>query len=644
MTSSSSVAAQHHNTAKSSPCQTPVGRPVRARVDPNLFASPGQTTVKVRAAHEASGGGQQPSSAPATPSTAHTPHMHTRPTGTPARASAMTLVKSSPATQRRAASPVAPGSPRKVLGPFAATAAIDDARTSRSPERHSARARAHVFTPIPASSPTITHLPSTVSVRTQSSPALLKRTQSTQPSRAVAHGPTIVRRATDSLSPTPPPLSSSPGSVSADSSVQSPLTSPTLYAQRPNAARPSHDAHADLEKHYSREADGDQDSVHADAIGHAANHDTPTMKRPVRRRTSAGELGNNIGGPLLPPLSLCASTATPRLVGRLSSSSMSSAAASDTNEHLSPRPRAHHTRSHSMASTTSSIFSVSDREAMLSGLGSPPASWGFGHARQTQKLQSRTTSRPSIELPGDEADVQVHAARSSHARTSDIDWQELEGDQNPVQAHNLSVASLQPDRFEAIVADTRRREDQKQRKIDDLEITNKSLLTINTSLERLKSAQNREIRDLRRRLRDMSVLGGATTDGSHMGPAAALAAFRTAEGLPVSPRLVNTSSRFHAEYPFPLCGEDMLEDDIDEDDDSDVEPSWDELLASDLQFSALATVVETLIKRAREAVEWQVDRRLVEGAGRVLSADEVEEKQRLEDQARDFGFESDASR
>ena len=36
----------------------------------------------------------------------------------------------------------------------------------------------------------------------------------------------------------------------------------------------------------------------------------------------------------------------------------------------------------------------------------------------------------------------------------------------------------------------------------DLEITNASLLSINTSLERLKSAQAKEIRELRRRLRD----------------------------------------------------------------------------------------------------------------------------------------------
>ncbi|KAM0788131.1 hypothetical protein ACM66B_001296 [Microbotryomycetes sp. NB124-2] len=639
--SSHSSFNNNNNTPKTTPQTTPLGRPVRAKVDPSLFTSPGQTTAKVRAPHDAleSAPLRQPASAPATPTIAATP-AHARAHVTPSRAFAATLA-SPVLPQPRAASPATVSSPRKVLLASTSTTATAGApspkRVNRSPERPASRTHAaRVPSPAPTAtrSPTIAHLPPTVAVRTQSSPALLKRAPATaQPAPASRAPAAVARRTTDSLSPTPPPLSSSPGSVSASSSLHSPLTSPTLYAQKGSAVLDERDADA-IESLVADADDDDDDRDSSRPSAVAVDQDTPTTRRPGRARTSSAGQTSTTGAALLPPLSLHASN-TPRLVGRLSNSSVSSAGAEDMLA-SGTRPRSHHTRSHSMASTTSSIFSVSDREAMLSGLGSPPASWSFAQARPSQHSDLRGPARVSTEST---------EKQSGRTHVSDIQWSQDDNlDQQQTFNTEAAEVTLQPNEMEAIVANTLKREDQKQRKIDDLEITNKSLLTINTSLERLKLAQTREIRDLRRRLRDMSALGGAAVDGAHMGPAAALVAFRTAEGLPVSPRLADASSRFQStEYPFPT--ENSLEDhDHDDDDDSDVEPTWDELLASDLQFSAIATVVESLVKRGREAVEWQVDRRLVEGAGRVLSAEEVEEKRRLEEMGEEDDSDGDSSR
>ena len=131
---------------------------------------------------------------------------------------------------------------------------------------------------------------------------------------------------------------------------------------------------------------------------------------------------------------------------------------------------------------------------------------------------------------------------------------------------------------------------------------------------------------------------------------AALAAFRSAEGLPLSPgsrsrRRKRGANGFSLESAddgsdFGFDVDDHLDSDDDQDaydDDNDPEPTWDEILASDLQFSAVAAVVESLVKRGNEAIAWQVDRKLIEGAGRVLTADEIEQRtiQAAQDQDED---------
>ncbi|KAK4047775.1 hypothetical protein OIO90_006074 [Microbotryomycetes sp. JL221] len=627
----------NNNLAGRSMTATPSAapRPVRAKVDPSVFA-----TAKASSTSAAS-----PSfgsmSAPSTP------------TGTVITARAPINVSTfrSPVTttSSKSATPTTSGrmSPRKVVATATPTRASP--KRHRSPER---MVTARV--PLTAAVSTIgsgRHRP--LQVGTRSSPLPPPSSSSSinmaNPSSVYDTGQPHHRRTTNSLSPTPPALSSSPGSASA-SSTRSPLTSPTLLAQRHAITyghadttivleNPGfeHDAWARRlqDNHDIAELDSGEDDMATFA------HSTPTALtmsakggRPLAQRRSlsspSAASAATVPHPasLLPPLTLPRSPLTNVNTDSRANAMDDNVANSHSSRSLtSGRPQ--HTRSHSIASTTSSIFSASDREAMLSGLASPTSSWGFTHGHNSSR-QSDSSGRPSQPRASTDSrlsDANVPSDRPAVGRRSitEVDWETTHA-----STVDAALSAERQQQMQAMVADTRKREDQKQRKIDDLEISNKSLLTINSSLERLKSNQAREIRDLRRRLRDLSTLGGAVIDGAHMGPAAALAAFRSAEGLPVSPRLLQNGLT-RDDFAFPLPGEESNGEQGDQDDDdvSDVEPTWDEILASDLQFSAIATVVESLVKRGRAAIDWQVDRRLYEGAGRVLSADEVEEMRRL---------------
>lgn len=141
--------------------------------------------------------------------------------------------------------------------------------------------------------------------------------------------------------------------------------------------------------------------------------------------------------------------------------------------------------------------------------------------------------------------------------------------------------------------------------IADLEIRNASLLSINTSLERLKVKHTNEIRELRRKLRES--IGGA-----------GLAALRVQ-----ATKLVEGDDA-GGEHP------DDSEDEVDSDGEREVEPTWQELLDGDPTFSALAGTVEALIARAKRAVEYEPAGSDVAG-GRVLSTVEMEDRLRMED-------------
>ncbi|PRQ78002.1 hypothetical protein AAT19DRAFT_9070 [Rhodotorula toruloides] len=153
--------------------------------------------------------------------------------------------------------------------------------------------------------------------------------------------------------------------------------------------------------------------------------------------------------------------------------------------------------------------------------------------------------------------------------------------------------------------DEQEKEAKVERRIADLEIRNASLLSINTSLERLKVKHTNEIRELRRKLRES--IGGA-----------GLAALRAQ-----ATKLVEADD----------AGGEHLDDSDDEADlngEHENEPTWQELLDGDPTFSALAGTVEALIARAKRAVEYEPAGADV-GGGRVLSTVEMEDRLRMED-------------
>ncbi|BGP38582.1 hypothetical protein JCM10450v2_002531 [Rhodotorula kratochvilovae] len=136
------------------------------------------------------------------------------------------------------------------------------------------------------------------------------------------------------------------------------------------------------------------------------------------------------------------------------------------------------------------------------------------------------------------------------------------------------------------------------RKIADLEIRNTSLLAINASLERLKVKHTREIRELRRRMRES--VGGA-----------GLAALRA-----------QVSLLDEGDGGSDAGGSDSDGEGAEEGDDGP-EPTWQELLEGDATFSALAATVESLITRGRRAIEYEPSQG---EAGRVLSTVEMEDR------------------
>lgn len=139
--------------------------------------------------------------------------------------------------------------------------------------------------------------------------------------------------------------------------------------------------------------------------------------------------------------------------------------------------------------------------------------------------------------------------------------------------------------------------------IADLEIRNASLLSINADLERMKVKHRKEIRDLRRKLRES--IGGA-----------GLAALRAQ---------MNSLDEGVDEDPDDFADGSADEGDADKVAAAAVpEPTWPEILEEDPAFSAVAATLEGLIGRAKRAVEYEPARH--EMAGRVLSAAEVEER------------------
>ncbi|KIK30181.1 hypothetical protein PISMIDRAFT_387845 [Pisolithus microcarpus 441] len=137
----------------------------------------------------------------------------------------------------------------------------------------------------------------------------------------------------------------------------------------------------------------------------------------------------------------------------------------------------------------------------------PPHSPPISALSLSSKSSVSHVSETSVSLEGNASITTV----GSHGRARSVDWR---GAASPFAAHaNIVPGTAVSDRkHESDVesADDSERhlraEAKTNRKIADLEITNRSLLAINASLETTKNRQAKEIRDLRRRLRESRLI------------------------------------------------------------------------------------------------------------------------------------------
>ncbi|KWU42561.1 hypothetical protein RHOSPDRAFT_35915 [Rhodotorula sp. JG-1b] len=269
-------------------------------------------------------------------------------------------------------------------------------------------------------------------------------------------------------------------------------------------------------------------------------------------------------------------------------------------QHNAAQQRRGHTRSHSAASVSSLSSAVSRPEDRLSprqpSASPSPSTWSYGGSPAVSpNLPSPAISdggrRPLAAVDWLVAAVEDDLLSSTSPRS--------EGRLSSSSQGQVSTASAEAD------IDGQEKEAKVDRRIADLEIRNASLLTINADLERLKVKHRKEIRDLRRKLRES--VGGA--------------------GLALLRAQMSNLDEGVEDDP------DDLADGSDEEGDASAaaaavpEPTWPEILEEDPAFSAVAARLESLIGRAKRAVEYEPARN--ETAGRVLSAAEVEAAQQL---------------
>ncbi|KAI6047883.1 hypothetical protein EDC04DRAFT_3135587 [Pisolithus marmoratus] len=206
----------------------------------------------------------------------------------------------------------------------------------------------------------------------------------------------------------------------------------------------------------------------------------------------------------------------------------------------------------------------------------------------TLSLSSKSSqiSETNVSLEGNTSTTTV----GSHGRARSVDWR---GAASPfathldtafpstpvgVRKHESDVESVdEPERHLRAEAKT-------NRKIADLEITNRSLLAINASLETTKNRQAKEIRDLRRRLRESRLI------------------------LP--PRTYDA-----VKSSFPNDRDDELDDD-DDADSEDIEGVEDE------GFERVKCLLDALIQSGKRALESKPEE-FRNNSAKVLNADEV---------------------
>ncbi|KAF7303218.1 hypothetical protein MKEN_01285600 [Mycena kentingensis (nom. inval.)] len=142
------------------------------------------------------------------------------------------------------------------------------------------------------------------------------------------------------------------------------------------------------------------------------------------------------------------------------------------------------------------------------------------------------------------------------ATTEDDDYDSDEREPDPERQERQRVSAIEREV---------RAEAKSVRKIADLEITNRSLLTINTSLEQTKHRQAKEIRELRRKLRES--------------------------------RLILPPREFRAVKPTPE------EEETDDDEEEDAEEAERTLAEHDVTYRRIKVILEGLIESGQRALE-----------------------------------------
>ncbi|GAA5919741.1 hypothetical protein JCM1841_000782 [Sporobolomyces salmonicolor] len=563
------------------------------------------------------GGGGAYATAPSTPSGVGSPFA--RGGGTPVSSvNGGVRAALSPHTPAgRAPSPVRARSPdpsaaRHVAGTARTTPKVASTPKFDGTEPHLLRGQSDPFPSSATSSTTatpISYLPPSVSVRKIHSPTL-RSSQSSALQTNTSTASSIDTRT--SSAPSLPALSSSPSSC-----TSSPLTSPSLRSQYepPHAATLSPTTGLGL-------YDGSVGRKAGTGVRRASGMSS------VSNSSSSYEISATNGG-LLPPISIASEISlSPRPLSPTAHPLSSSPPLKSSPIHVTPNYAT--IRSPTLSSFPSiarpvKVPTSAANATVPSASRSPLASSNAPHQnRRTRPRSGTSTSSRSSVLSGHD-DSTAHDPASSWGRATasfaslasstagtrdrgklaEIDWSAESVDENgdgerrtgdaagrdstgSDEAASLTSAANLPLLREAVEKEI---EAKVSRRILDLEIRNSSLLTVNASLERLKLKHTSEIRELRRRLRE-----------SHGG--AALARFVPDEGLS------DSSETDDADHD---CG----------DDGDEPETTWEELLEGDKHFSAIASALESLVKRAKTAVEYAPS---ANEAGRVLSTVEMEDR------------------
>ncbi|TKA51095.1 hypothetical protein B0A53_05881 [Rhodotorula sp. CCFEE 5036] len=332
--------------------------------------------------------------------------------------------------------------------------------------------------------------------------------------------------------------------------------------------------------------------------------------RPLLAR-SVSALPNRTQAPPKSPSLQAIPSSPSRLANPLRSPTLSTSSAVTSRVSTTSRPpfgqqsvaqqRRDHTRSHSAASVSSLSSIVSRPEDRLSppqpSASFSPSMWGYGGSPTISPNPASPAISDGGRRPLAAVDWLVAAVEDDYVSSNSP---RSEGRLSSSSQGQASAASAD------VGIDGQEKEAKVDRRIADLEIRNASLLTINADLERLKVKHRKEIRDLRRKLRES--VGGA--------------------GLALLRAQMSNLDEGVEDDP-----DDFADGSDDEGDASAAgaaavpEPTWPEILEEDPAFSAVAARLESLIGRAKRAIEYEPARN--ETAGRVLSAAEVEAAQQF---------------